>query len=366
MTNDRELLDAWWAAFARTGEVPPALRVVQSRLIRSVHRGALPSGEVFIKTMTFPRAKDRLRYAFRALPAQHEAAMLRATRAAGIPCPEVVEVRTRRRFGLPYRSWLVLRALPTPEAEPRGGPQSEAVASRLRDEATVALALLEAGIVHRDLHGENFVRLADGRLAILDLQSTRRPGAPATDRDHRLAAAARLVRDQEDWQQDRHGIAAALRASGLVVDDEELAMVRLRAMQERSEHLRRRVMRCLGETTEFTRRIRWNGIEYQSRDSRPPGRWIGGRSELRQSWLGQRALFLFGSRSPLFWAFFQKWWWLGGGCALYVPQACTEDRIDLELATAREGVAMLAERAAPGGVQDGASRQRTESSRRGE
>ena len=77
----REELEQWWRTFVATGAVPAALEPVQGRLIRAVHRGCVADEPVFVKTMTFPRAKDRLRYFFRPLPADHEAAMLRMAAA---------------------------------------------------------------------------------------------------------------------------------------------------------------------------------------------------------------------------------------------------------------------------------------------
>jgi hypothetical protein len=59
--------------------------------------------------------------------------------------------------------------------------------------------VLAAGVQHRDLHSENFVRLRSGELAVLDLQSASPSAAAARfDRALRLATAARLVRDRQD------------------------------------------------------------------------------------------------------------------------------------------------------------------------
>lgn len=327
---ERRVLDEWWAEFVATGRAPARLLPVHSRLIRSVHRGELPGGEVFVKTMTFPRGKDRLRYLLRALPAEHEAAMLARAAAAGLLCPEVVDVRTRRRFGLPHRSWLVTRALPL-----RLPPENGSAPAPLAEQAGLTMTMLAAGLVHRDLHGDNFARLDDGRLAVLDLQSASFRERDCTDRDSRLAAAARLVRDAAP------AAARELLAGGLVTGEAELDVVVRRAARERAAYRRRRVLRCLTESTEFSLTRRWNGVEHRRREPRPPGRWIRGGRELRDCWVGERAACLFGSRSPLFWAFFRKWWWLGGGCALYVPQACREDRIERELALARSGLVLL-------------------------
>jgi len=336
MSDERAVLEAWWREFAARGTAPATLEPVQSRLIRSVHRGRLAGGEVFVKTMTFPRARDRLRYLVRPLPATHEAVALRRTRAAGLPCPDVIDVRIARRFGLPFRSWLVLRALPAAAV-------AEDPLARLVDEAALALCLLEHGIEHRDLHADNFVRLQGGELAVLDMHSTRLHRGPVTGRRHRLAAAARLVRDLEPMASAEE----ALTSSRLVRDAAELEAALADAAAQRAAYRRRRVLRCLQESTEFTRRLRWSGVEHRRRGPLPPGRWHDGGTELRRCWIGQRCLELFGSRSPVFPAFFQKWWWLGGAGALYVPRPCTQDQMESELLATSAGCALLDEHRQP-------------------
>ncbi|MFN3244540.1 MAG: lipopolysaccharide kinase InaA family protein [Planctomycetota bacterium] len=324
--RDRQVVDRWFEAFVRDGRVPDELTHVQGRLIRAVHRAALPSGEVFVKTMTFPRAKDRLRYAFRALPAAHEAWMLRATAMAGIPCPEVVAVRTRRRLGLPHRSMLVVRAL-----DVAGDP--EPAERRAPDEVRLAMRLLQAGIRHRDLHGENFVRLRSGALAVLDLQSVSISGAERQPvAEVRLATASRLLRD-------RHGAAhaaalAAMRDCGMLCSDAELTSVAARIEAERARYERSRIRRCMQTSTQFERSVHWSGVRHRLRDAAPDGRWIRGGAELRDAWIGQRVRQLREGAPLPFGAFFQKWWWLGGGAALYVPRACSDERIEAEVRTA--------------------------------
>jgi tRNA A-37 threonylcarbamoyl transferase component Bud32 len=326
--DDRVVLERWWQAFRTTGTVPAELARVQGRLVRAVHRGALPSGPVHVKAMTFPRPKDRLRYAFRALPGAHEAAMLRAVAAAGIPCPEVVDVRGERRGGLPSRSWLVLRTLPSqPLAD-------DSPRDRLLAEAALARRLLAAGIVHRDLHRDNFLRLPDGRLAVLDLQSARLAGRAATSTAVRLATAARLLRERPGL--DDGEAVAALREAGLLVDDHESPRMLARIAAERQRYRRTRVWRCLGESTEFTRRVGWAGIEHRLRGVADDGRWIHGGRELRRAWLGQRVLQLDTGRTPTFSAYFEKWYWLGGGASLYVPARCSGERIPVEVETATD------------------------------
>jgi hypothetical protein len=328
--GDTEVLSRWWEGFLATGQVPAELELVQGRLIRSVHRGELPSGTVYVKTMTFPRAKDRLRYAFRALPATHEAAMLGAVAAAGVRCPEVVAVHTARRAGLPFRSMLVLRALPVV-------PEPTDVAKRLHDEAVVGAKLLAKGIEHRDLHGGNFVRLTDGTLAVLDLQSASQHAAPREAPGDRVAAAARLLREHLAASDE---VAAALCASGLLRNREEIAGARARAAAEQLHFQRGRVLRCLGESTEFTRELRWNGILHRTREPLPEGYWLPPSAQARQQWLGQRARQVFGgagSASLVFPAFFRKWWWPRAKGTLYVPRTCSEVRIHAELLSAVEG-----------------------------
>lgn len=315
---DRAELDRWWRSFVTTGRLPADLPLVQGRLVRAVHRGQLASGPVYVKVMTFPRAKDRLRYLVRALPGAHEAAMLAATAAAGIDCPAVVAVRTARRWLLPFRSMLVLRELA--HVADTAPPER-----RLRDEAALAARLLAGAIVHRDLHTGNFLRLADGQLAVLDLQSaSRRPwrpgGAP------RLATAVRLLQDRATMP--RAMAAGALREAGLLRDEREVDQALTAAAAARSRFLRSRIRRCLAVSTEFTRQWRPSGVLHRTRGELGAGRWWTGGGELRRAWLGQRAMEVLEGRAPLFRAFLRKWWWFGGGGALYAPRACSEERIE--------------------------------------
>jgi tRNA A-37 threonylcarbamoyl transferase component Bud32 len=320
---DRAVVDRWWQELLATGRPPAELAFVQQRLVRAVYRGELPSGAVHVKVMTFPRAKDRVRYLLRPLPAVHEARMLRALAAAGVPCPEVIDVRTARRQFVPFRSLLVMRTLAVAGA-------AAAPRERLRREADFAVTLLAAGVVHRDLHTDNFVALADGRLAVLDLQSASRWSPARADAAAvRVRTAARLVRDRPGL--DDAAALAELRAAGLVRDDAEQAAVRARVVVERARYVRSRIMRCLGESTEFTRRWRWSGSEHRLRAGLGAGRWWAGGRELRDAWLGQRVLQLDRGRPLAFSGYFRRWWWLGGAAALYVREQCGGDRIHAEL-----------------------------------
>jgi len=322
---DREVVDRWWAAFVASGRLPPELVPVQGRLVRSVHRGSLPSGDVYVKAMTFPRAKDRLRYLLRPLPAAHEAAMLRAIAAAGIRGPEVVAERTARRWGMPHRSMLVLRALPT-------APAGTADGVSLREEAELAARLFTAKILHRDLHGGNFLRLADGGVAVLDLQSARIANDTSS---RRIAGAAKLLQNRVELSRD--AAAEALLGAGLLGSIGEVDRAMRGTAAVRRRWLLTRVRRCWSESTEFSRHVRWWGVEHRTRGELPPGRWWSRLRGLQRVWLGQRALFVLDGRPPAFPAIARKWWWLGGGASLYVPDSCSDERIEAEVAAALAG-----------------------------
>jgi tRNA A-37 threonylcarbamoyl transferase component Bud32 len=322
---DAAVVAAWWQHFVAHGRLPDDLPLVQGRLIRTVHRGTLPSGPVHVKAMTFPRLKDRLRYLLRPLPAAHEARLLAAVLAAGLPAPAVLAVRTARHRWLPARSLLVLRTLPV-IAETRPPAQ------RLADEAALVVRLLAAGIVHRDLHGENFVRLASGELAVLDLQSAGVVRRATTAQ--RLAAAARLLRDR---QADPEA-GASLLGAGLLQSAAERDAVVARAAAEQAWHARGRLLRCFRESTEFQVRVSLRGREYRLRGAQAPGRWWWGDRSLRAAWLGQRARQLATGVPPVFAAYFQNWWWLGGGAGLYVPAACSEAWIQEQVRAARDWI----------------------------
>ena len=199
------------------------------------------------------------------------------------------------------------------------------------EEVALAARLLAAGIYHGDLHGDNFVLLDSGALAVLDMQSARvfRRGADA----RRRAVAARMLR--ELGGADEQAAAAAMRAAGLLRSDFEVE----RALQEsaggRAAYQRSRVRRCLQESTEFERRVTWRGVRHARRDRPRRGRWIARGGALGDAWLGQRGLELKEGRAPLFGAYFRKWWWLGRGEGLYVSDSCSEAQIRAELDVAR-------------------------------
>ena len=329
MSGDEPVVERWWQDWRRQPTALPAgLQPVQTRLVRSVGRGALPSGEVFVKLMAFPRGKDRLRYSLRPLPARHEARLLAAVAALGLPCPEVVAVRTAR-SPLPRASMLVLRALPL-AAHAAVAPERE-----LLDRAVLAKALLDGGILHPDLNAGNFVRLADGRLAVLDLQSARRR-SPACCRAAGVAVAARLLRDVEALPA---AVAeAALLQSGLLADAAAVAAARARAAAEQRAFLRGRVRRCLCESSEFTVGLGWSGRSYRRRAHQGSVTAVRGRhGELLASWIGDRALQVMEGRPPTLVGMFRRWRWLPGASCVYIPGQVHDLDIRREFMILQEG-----------------------------
>ncbi|MEC9047543.1 MAG: lipopolysaccharide kinase InaA family protein [Planctomycetota bacterium] len=334
---ERDVVARWWRDFVDSGRAPPGLELVQGRLIRAVHRGPLGEGDVFVKTMTFPRAKDRLRYLLRPLPAAHEAEMLCATAAAGVPCPEVVAAFTARRRGAPHRSMLVLRGLKVVDDE-------AAPARRVQEEVALAAALLERGIYHADLHTENFVRLASGELAVLDMQSARRfkPGTARASRN-RLAVAARMLRQRSGATEQ--AAVAALLESGVLASEGEVADAMAARSREERHYSRSRVLRCMRTSTEFERRVTWAGVRCWRRAAVEDGRWVPGGSELRDAWIGQRVRDLNGGGPGSFAGYFRKWWWLGGGASLYVSNSCSDDQVNVEVGAAAASARALEDEA---------------------
>jgi hypothetical protein len=302
---DAGQLRAWLAECSARPDTPPAGTVaVQTRLIRAVYRGQLPSGnEVYLKVMAFPRRRDRLRYWLRPLPALHEAAMLRAAHAAGVPCPRVAGLLTRRgSFGRPVLSILATAALPVlPGAVPR-----------LHACSALAARLLDAGIVHPDLHEKNFVQLACGETAVLDLQSARVTAA-AANAQARVRAAARLL--AADWPQAEVG--ATVAAAGLL-DRAYVVPALRRAQLLRVQALHRRVHRCRMESTEFAVFRRGWGAGVQRRNAPAGGHWHYGGAELIRLWLGARYCEVVDRESPQLGALFRNSWWLPRRCSVYI------------------------------------------------
>jgi len=189
---------------------------------------------------------------------------------------------------------------------------------------------LAAGIHHDDLHGENFVRLASGELAVLDLQSAHcfDPASGGAER-RRVAVATRMLRDLEG--QEQAAAIATMRAHGMLRSATEAADVLRVSDSLRSRYDRSRVHRCLRTSTEFVRRPTLLGVAYERRGRDPGGRWFHGGAAVRDAWLGQRVCQLRGAATQPFGAYFRKWWWLGGGSALYVSRQCSDAEIEVEV-----------------------------------
>lgn len=301
--GDAERLTGWFGeCLARGGGLPQGVEPVQTRLIRAVGRGVLAdAGDCYVKVMGFPRRKDRLRYAVRPLPAAHEGRMLALAAAAGIACPTVLWVRGLR-TPLPRLSMLVTAALPTAPPPPE-----------LPEAAAVAHQLVEAGIDHPDLHRENFLRLRDGSIAVLDLQSARQR-APGLGWARRRAIAARLLIGFPA----REDALDALVASGLVRPQDRAAT------GTQAEHLRlaalvRRIHRCLLTSSEFVRESGWKGTLFRRRGDWPEGCWQPLGRPARQCWLGDRALVILDGQAPRLHALFRKSWWCRGVDSVYSP-----------------------------------------------
>lgn len=294
------MLEAWIdACLERPGVLPAGLEPVQTRLVRAVGRGRLPEiGLVYVKVMWFPRARDRLRYAHRALPAVHEARMLSRVRAVGIPCPAVVAAVARRRLGLPRLSMLVTRALDVT------GEVTFAAA------AAVAVRLAKAGVFHPDLKRDNFAALADGSVAVLDLQSARRSAGPLSA-SRKLRMAAKLVSEFDALGRERELVDAGLVPSALELD----RYVRELRMADR----RRRIARCLTTSTEFAVRRGWRGTLYRRREiDLSDERGWRTRPDARRLWIGDRAAEVLLGTAPMLGALRERPWWLPGPSSVYI------------------------------------------------
>jgi hypothetical protein len=316
------LLGAWIEA-CRTapGVLPPDLEPVQTRLVRAVGRGELPgAGPVYLKTMGFPRGKDRLRYVHRALPAAHEARMLELAAAAGVAVPEVLAVHAERSHGLPLVSVLVTRALPV---SPAGPPIA------LAEAAGAAARLAARGVFHPDLHRGNFLRLDGGALGLVDFQSARRRRAPLRPALRVRMAAKLAVEFAAEGAIDELAAAALVRAADLP------AVARL-ATALRERQLDRRVRRCLSTSTEFVSERRTGGRLYRRRAcALEGGRWLP-RADAYRLWLGDRACEVLDRASPVLGALFRKSWWRRGDDCVYIPGG-DDQRFSSEHAPRLEG-----------------------------
>ncbi len=301
MTLEPTLAEWVDACLRRPDALPDGVEPVQTRLVRWVGRGVVPGlGEVYLKVMGFPRARDRVRYVHRALPAIHEARMLARLAEVGIRSPEVVVATGRRRCGIPAASVLVTRALPA----------SHAV--ELADAARITAELLRAGVFHPDLNRGNFHGLPDRQTAVLDLQSARwyRRGVPAPLR-RRMVAKLIVEFDASDR------IEAVARDCGLATNP-EISGIESDTRILVAADLRRRVRRCTTTSTQFAVRRRWNGTTYWRRSLKDErGAWIE-HSRAVELWIGERFLELVDGRKPVLGAMFRKSWWLPGKDSLYI------------------------------------------------
>jgi hypothetical protein len=320
---DRAALERWFAECrARPGGLPAGVTAVQARLIRRVGRGELPDrGPAYLKVMDFPRARDRFRYLLRPMPAEHEAAMLGAVadQVPAVAVPAVLAVGTQRRRGLPRLSVLATAGLEL-GAEPTCASPAEA--------AAVAVRLATAGIFHPDLHSGNLPVLADGRLAVLDLQSARRRRAPLR-LGLRLQMASRLAREPG-------GLTAAV-AAGLI-SAAEAPLAAARAQRTAAEEVDRRVRRCLTTSSEFIVLRRLGGTSHRRRDCEGPEKLAlrGGR-ELLRAWMGDRALEVLDGRPPLFSRLVRDRLWPITRFRLYIPQATDADLVGQRWQELQEG-----------------------------
>lgn len=306
----RARLAQWLAdCAADPTRLPDGVRGVQSRLVRIVGCGELPGlGTAYLKLMAFPRGKDRLRYAFRALPAEHEAGLLRRLAAADatLAVPEPLAVLARRRRGLPWVSVLVTRALPLAV----DGPPAS-----LAEAAELASRLARLGLFHPDLQAKNLPRLADGRLGLLDLQSARWGG--------RALGARERLRMAEKLAAEHPGEALEPLADAGLVTHGELAQLARAAEAQRAADLERRIRRCWTTSTEFIARRSLAGAEYRRRASAGDAAErlvLSGGRELRALWLGDRACEILDGSAPSFVRLCADPWWLGGRHRLYISE----------------------------------------------
>ncbi len=301
----RDALEGWRRACAEDPQqLPAGVEPVQSRLVRSVGRADLAGeGAVYLKLMGFPRAKDRLRYSIRALPAVHEAGLLRRLAGAGVDCPEVIACWGGRRFGLPHMSLLVPRALPV----------DVGVVPGFAEMAEVAARLAKLGLFHHDLNRGNFVPLTGGGLAVIDLQSARWPGSDL-GRERRLRMAAKLAAEAGPGAD-----LLALATAGLCRDVDLTRVAQRAAAVERAE-LIRRIRRCLQSSSEFVVERRWNGRLCRRRaSSAVPDQLLDRGRQCSAMWLGDRTLEVLDRRDAQLSALFKKCWWFPGQDSVYTP-----------------------------------------------
>jgi len=302
--DDKRLLQEWWRqCWERPGQLPADLTFVQQKIVRAVGRGELPhAGSVYAKVMWFPRAKDKVRYAFRALPGVHEARMLELVKKIGIPCPEVLFARGRRVMGAPRLSLLVVSDL-----HPHGdAPDAEAMIG-------VAARLLAAGVFHPDLNPYNFVRLASGETAVLDMQSARQRTGTIGRRE-RLQMAVKLLSHLESTEQLLERM-----VHNTFLRRDEVPLVRDKIAEDRRRWQLKRIHRCFMESTLFTVKWRWNGTVFRRRGAAGDGTWVEGGAELIRYWIGDRSQEVLADHAPVLGSLFRRSPLLPGKHKLYIP-----------------------------------------------
>ena len=305
--DDVRQLEDWWAqCWARPGQLPAGLVKVQQKIVRAVGHGQLPhAGSVYAKAMWFVRAKDKLRYALRALPGVHEAGMLGVVSKAQIPCPQVLLVRGRRVMGVPRLSLLVVADLHPATA-----------AAKPRAMMDVAARLVAAGVYHEDLNPGNFLLLESGDTAILDLQSSRQK--PTIGRRDRLRMAAKLLSHLEAPETHLGDVVE----SGLLSQhDAPLVLDTIAEMRWRRKLSR--IRRCFKESTLFTVDWQWNGTMFRRRRAANGdtngGTWVEGGEELIRYWIGDRSQEVLGDSAPVLGCLFRRSALLPGKHKLYIP-----------------------------------------------
>ena len=158
----------------------------------------------------------------------------------GVVVPEVLATGSRRMLGwLPRVSLLVTRGLPV--VTPIQRVPFDVC-------ARVAAALCSGGIVHPDLHADNFVTLPAGSVGLLDLQSARQTSAPVVGRARR-AIASKLLLERPPGLCLEEAL-EVLRASGLA-DAADVCALRGADTRERLADWRRIVRRCASNRSEF-------------------------------------------------------------------------------------------------------------------
>ena len=138
------------------------------------------------------------------------------------------------------------------------------------------------------------------------------------------------------WAGAPHEDPAALVAAGLVTRDDLVSLTAAREGLARDD-LRRRVLRCLDESSEFRLVRSWSGRLHARREPPPPGTAITGGRELLEAWIGDRALQVLDGSDPTTCSLFRKWWWLGGGCQLRIGSSIARGAAGEHVRVLREG-----------------------------